>query len=136
MSKHWRRGALAVLVAVAVLVPGASGLAAGTKASGVPAKLVGTWTRKVTSADMKREGVTDIAAGLAWTLTIKKSGAASLAGIRFWTGPVRPAGANRIHINVGFAYPNVYKWRVLTLTKISEFVPTRAAVLQGVWKRK
>jgi hypothetical protein len=82
----------------------------------VPAKLIGTWTRKVTAADVKREHATDIAtgdvSGTVWALTINKGGNASLAGVRYWTGPVRGAGLNRVHLDVGLRYPNVYNWQI------------------------
>jgi hypothetical protein len=147
MGRHRRAGVLVGALAVLmIVVPAASGISAASKATAVPAKLVGTWTRKVTSADVKREHPTDptgdskIAAGQVWRLTIKKSGPATLSGPYYWVGPITPAGANRVHISVYVAYPNVYRWRVsgrlLTLTKISDYLPTRAAVLQGIWKRK
>lgn len=144
----WRKTALwccAGVLAVAVVIPVPSGMSAVTETSAVPAKLVGTWTRKVTSADVKRENMTDqdvidAGAGTVWTLRITKRSPASLYGIKYFTGPIIPAGANRVHIFVGFFYPNVYKWRVsgrlLTLTKVNDSLPIRAAVLRGVWKRK
>ena len=151
MSRHWRNRsgwAVAAVLTAALVVPVADGIAAATKAGAVPAQLVGQWTRKVTAADVKRAGAPlfgGIPAGSVWTLTIKKSGAASVSskgqGPPF-TGKIVSAGANRVHINVGFLFPNVYRWRVsgrlLTFTKISES-PTqadRAAVFWGVWKRK
>ena len=136
-----------MIVAAALIVPVAGGIAA-TEASAFPAQLVGRWTRTVTAADLKREGVTDPAAGTVFTLTIKKSGAASLSGktpgvedqTPPFTGPIAPAGANRVHINVAFAFPNVYRWsvsgRLLTFTKISDHFHVNAAVFSGVWKRK
>jgi len=135
----------AVGVVAVVIVPGASGVAAESRASAVPAKLVGSWTRKVTRADVKRQHyVTDPFTGniigTVWTLAIKKSGDASLAGIRYYTGPVEPVGANRAHFWLGFYDPNMYKWHVsgrrLTLTKVSDSFTLRAAVLTGVWKRR
>jgi hypothetical protein len=132
----------AVVLVVALVVPLAGGIEAEAKTSAVPAKLVGQWTRKVSSADVKREHAVDVAtgdvSGTVWTLAIKKSGGASLAGIRYWTGRLRLAGKNRVHIDVGLPYPSIYKWQVsgrqLTLRKVVDF-PLRAAVLQGVWKR-
>jgi hypothetical protein len=141
------RSSVAV-VTVAVVVPVASGgFAAVTHTSAVPAKLVGQWTRKVTRADVNRErahmtpqDAIDAGPGIVWTLTIQRNGKGSLGGVTYWTGPVVPAGANRVHINGGIPYPNVYKWRVfgrlLTLAKISDSLGLRATVLSGVWKRK
>ena len=140
--------AVALVVTAVLIVPVAGGIAAATEASAFPAQLVGRWTRTVTATDLKREGVTDPPAGTVFTLTIMKSGAASLSGktpgvkdqTPPFTGPIVPAGANRVHINVAFAFPNVYRWRVsgrlLTFTKISDNFHTNAAVFSGVWKRK
>src|SRR5262245_43202180 len=142
--RHRHAGALAGAIAVlSAVVPVAGGIASGQRASALPAKLVGTWTRKVTAADVKRENAVDIStgdvSGTVWTLAIKKSGAASVSGVRYWAGPVRRAGRNRVHIDVGFHYPNVYWWQVsgrqLALRKVNDSLPLRAAVLQGVWKR-
>ena len=134
--------AVAVVAAAALIVPVAGGMAAATKAGAFPAQLVGRWTRTVTAADVKREGVPEPAAGTVFTLTIKKSGAASLSSTAqdHFTGRIVPAGANRVHINVAFVFPNVYRWRVsgrlLTFTKISDNFHTNAAVFWGVWTRK
>ncbi len=149
MGRRTRKAALqcsAVVLAVAVVVPVASGIAAATKAGAFPAQLVGPWTRTVTAVDVKRSGSTDVAAGSVWTLTIKKSGAASISGrggglaLPGHTGHIVPAGANRVHIYVPFVFPNVYRWRVsrrlLTFTKISDKLGTNAPVFPGVWKRK
>jgi hypothetical protein len=134
----------AIFIVGGVLVAGASGVAAERRATTVPVRLVGEWAGRVTSADVKREhGAVDIAtgdvSGTFWTLTIKKSGASSLSCIRYWSGRVQPAGVSRVHINIGIPYPNVYRWRVtgrrLTLRKVNDSLPVRAAVLQGVWRR-
>ena len=145
MGRHWRRAALrcaAVVLAVAVGIPVASGIAAETKASAVPAKLVGRWTRTVTSADIKRTGGYGVAAGTVCTLTIKKGGATHLdcTNIGGFDGNIVAAGVNRVHINLGITSPNVYRWRVsgrlLTFTTLRDDVSDREAAMQGVWKRK
>jgi hypothetical protein len=88
---------------------------------------------------MPQEAI-DAGAGTTWTLTIERNGKSSLAGIKYWTGTVDPAGPRRVHIYVGFYYANLYKWRVsgreLTLTKLNDSVSLRGTVLSGVWKRK
>ena len=150
MDRHWRKAVLrysAVVLAVAVVVPVASGIAAETKAGAFPAQLVGRWTRTVTRADVKRAGVPaaesgEVFAGAVFTLTIQKNGSASLRGTGSWSGPIVPAGANRVHINLPWVFANVYRWRVsgrlLTFTKISDSdrLHFRDAVFWGVWKRK
>jgi hypothetical protein len=144
MSRHWRMAVLhsvAVVVAVAAVLPAASGLAAVTSTGALPAQLIGTWTRKVTSADIKRTGGNGITAGSVWTLTIKKSGYATISGSAgAFEGYVHAAGAGRFRTSLGIGIPAVYKWRVsgrlLTLTKVSDPTPDREAVFEGVWKRK
>ena len=148
MCAHWRKAAWrcsAVMLAVAMVVPVASGIAAGTQTSAVPAKLIGTWTRKVTSADVKRAGALGIPAGSVCTITVKKSGVFNsyvfcTRGVGGFDGNITPAGTNRVHINLGLSNPNVYRWRVsgrlLTFTKISDPVQDRAVVFWGVWKRR
>jgi hypothetical protein len=109
----------------------ASGIAAEREASAVAPKLVGQWTRKVTSADVKRErahmtpqDVIDAGAGIVWTLDDQEK-RQGVAGRREVPRRLRhPGRANRVHSNVGFFYANVYKWRVsgrlLTLTKVND----------------
>jgi hypothetical protein len=136
---------LAVVLAVAVAVPVASGIAAVTQTRAVPARLVGTWTRNVTSAEVKRANAAGILAGSVCTLTIKKSGILNASvfctrGVGGFDGIITPAGTNRVHINLGLSGQNVYRWsvsgRLLTFTKIRDPVQDRVAVFWGVWKRK
>ena len=145
MGRHSLRCS-AVALTVAVLVPPASGIAAVQRTSAVPAKLVGTWTRTVTSADTRRAHAVGTQPGV-YLLSIKKSGAVSITGTAVGqpiTGKIVAAGLNRVHINISIVTPNVYSWRVsgrlLTFTKISEsadvFGRDRSAVMWGVWKRK
>jgi hypothetical protein len=142
MGRRWRETLLLVALAVGVVVPVASGIAAVTQTSAVPAKLVGKWTRKVTSADVKRTGGYGVSAGTVCTLTVKRSGVAHLdcTNIGGFGGTIVPAGANRVHINLGIPSPDVYKWRVsgrlLTFTKVKDTVADREAAMEGVWKRK
>ena len=114
------------------------------KTSAVPAPLVGTWTRKVTSADVKHAGATGIPAGSICTLTIKagvlNASVICTKGVGRFDGIVDPAGANRVHIKLGLSDPDVYSWhvsgRLLTFTKVKDTVPDREAVFLGVWQRK
>ncbi len=148
MGRRTRKAALqcsAVVLAVAVVVPVASGIAAVSRPSAVPAKLVGKWTRTVTRADVKRGGGLVLMAGHVFTLTITKSGSstvscAGLGGLCTADGKIVPAGINRVHINVGAPTPSLYGWRVsgrlLTFTKLKDSVPDRVEIMWGVWKRK
>lgn len=133
---------VAAVLTAALVVPVADGIAAATEANAVPAKLVGRWTRKITAADVKRTGAFEILTGSVCTLTIKKSGAASVVctGVGGFDGLIVTAGTNRVHIDLGLPGSNVYRWRVsgrlLTFTRISDPIADRAAAFWGVWKRK
>jgi len=102
-------GSSAFILTVAGVVPAASGIAArtkgsvGTQAGAFPVKLVGTWTRKVTSADVKRTSGYGIPPGTVCTLTIKKNGAARLGctNIGGFDGTIVPASTNRVRVNLG-----------------------------------
>ena len=147
MYRRWRKAALrcsAVVLAVAAVVPAATGIAASTHARAFPARLVGVWTRTVTEADAQRAGAGQGFVGAHCILTIKKSGrdnASVLLGPgTSLVGGVVPAGKGRVHIQLGSPAANVYRWklagRLLTLTKISDPAGDRVAVFVGVWKRK
>jgi len=130
-------------------VPFAGGFAAATEASAVPAKLVGRWSRTVTSSDLKRAKVPPISvpAGV-WSMVIKKDGsfdaarrAATASG---FAGRLTATAAGRLAIEMPFCAggfgPNVYRWRVvgklLTITKVSDKCGERVAVFTGIWKKK
>jgi hypothetical protein len=139
----------AVILVLAVVVPVASGVAAGTsrsvgtQASAVPPHLVGTWTRTVTRADVKRTGAHGIPVGTVCTLTVKNSSGESrlvcTKNVDPLFGFVVRAGSGRVHINLGLAHPDVYTWRVsgplLTFTKVEDTVRDRVAAMEGVWRR-
>jgi hypothetical protein len=107
----------------------------------VPSKLVGTWTRTVTKADIDRAKAYGLSAGTVWTFVARKNGTGSVAGPagRF-DGSLIPAGANRLHINLGTSCPNVYTWRVsgrtLTFAKVNDCQPDRVGAFVGVWHKK
>ncbi len=148
MARHWRMvvACSAFALGIAVVWAG-SAIGAPGQTNAVDAKLVGKWTRKVTSTDIKRTGIpasiVPIPAGSVWTLTIKKSGQASIAGppsLGGFTGTVVPAGPNEVHVKLGHPEPDVYRWavsgRTLTFTKVSDPVVDRYVVFWGAWKRK
>ena len=140
-------GLVAVAVAVSLVAPAASGIAAVANTSAVPAPLVGKWTRTVTVADVKRVGATfPVHAGMICTLTIKKDGVLNAAIICTggqkggFKGTIDVAGPNRVHIKLSEPVPDVYSWhvsgRLLTLTKVKDTFANRVAVFWGVWHRK
>ena len=127
-------GRLVATGAVA-LVAGVAGASAAA-----PPQLVGTWKRTVTAADVKRAHSTGIPSDSAWTLIVRKSGVAFVGGnVGQFNGKIVPAGANRVHVNLGTPCPNVYAWRVagrtLTFTKEKDCEPDRVAAFNGTWKR-
>ena len=148
MATHVRRQAVVpALVGFALvlsLMATAGAVAASTRARAVSPKLVGQWTRTVSKADVQREEAFAGLAGAHCTLTVKTTGASKIvcpgpASVNF-SGPITSKGSNRIQISLGDLNPNTYKWRVngrlLTLTKIKDSNPDRAAGMAGVWKRK
>ena len=141
MGRPWRAQALRCSVAVLAIAV-ASGCGGGTHKITDFGALVGQWTRTVTGADVKRSGATGIPAGSVWTFTVKKGGAAHIAGSTgdAFDGTVVNAGANRIHIELGLSCPCAYRWSIsgqqLTFTKTNDPVGDRVAVFWGVWQRK
>ena len=150
-----RLGLLVVLVAtlvVAAVALTANGFAAVAGKNAFPPQLVGTWTRTLTKADVKRAQVVPVEvdharAGLVVRLIVKSNGAAELKP-RGDNGPVRfqgrlvPVGTDRVHIaGMPLDVPNVYRWRVsgrlLTMAKISDrdISGLRDAWFVGVWHR-
>ena len=158
MGGHWRKAALrhsAVVLAVAVLVPVASGIAAATDAAALPAKLVGVWSRNLTQANLNKYGLSRAFHPVGvYTIVVKKRGDVdvylpgkyragckacyptfpiffSAAGARVTIGPDLECSGTR----------GVYGWKVsgraLTLKLIADKTcRPREALFPGVWKRK
>jgi hypothetical protein len=121
-------------------VPIPSGIAAGTRTSTFPSKLVGKWTRIPTDADVRRAHATGINSGTVWTLTVQKNGSAVISGSAgTFSGPIVPAGPSRVHLNFLTPPSDTYAWRAsgktLTFTKVKDSVPDRVAVFNGVWHK-
>jgi len=142
MGKRWRKAAWrcwAVVLAVAVVIPVAS--AAETKASAVPAELVGQWTRTVTAADWKRAGATGFVTSFVgpFTMAVKAKGKVSIID---FTARFSPLSGGRLSISgVPVCYPKkgLYRWKVanrrLTLTKLKDTCAAEVGLFTGVWKR-
>ena len=142
---------LAVVLTVAVLVPVASGIAAGISANTVPASLVGRWTRTVTEAELHRYGDYADRPGV-WSLVFTRAGAAMTfepgstcfnAGCDPALYPVAVVGASMTLRPATFLChtKGTYAWKVsagsLTLKATADKqCPSRVALLTGVWKRK
>lgn len=142
ISSAGRTGAFIIAVAAAATVGAVGSRAAPRSPAAVPAKLVGTWTRKVTASDVARAHSTGIPPGTVWTLTVKPNGAAVVGspGIVTFGGKVIPAGVGRARLELGLASPDVYRWsgttRRLTFDKIRDPVADRVAVFSGAWRRR
>ena len=131
------------LLLIVSLAVAAAATAAISSASAVPAPLVGKWTRKVTSTDVKHTGATGIPAGSICTLTINNgvlNASVVCTKVGGFEGIIDPAGTNRVHIKLGQPNPDIYGWhvsgRLLTFTKVRDTVPDREAVFSGVWQRE
>jgi hypothetical protein len=127
-------GRLVATVAVALVV-GVAGAGAAA-----PPQLVGKWTRTVTQPDITRAHANGLTPGSFWTLVVRKSGTAFAGGSAGqFSGTIVPAGANRVHVNVGTACQNVYTWhtsgKTLTFAKVKDCEPDRVAAFNGVWRK-
>ncbi len=157
MGRRWRKAAWrrwAVLVTVAMVVPVASGIAAATRASAVPAKLVGVWSRNVTQANWNKygQGRAGFPVGV-WSIVIKKNGdvefyvpGSYVTGCKACVPDVVTDFTIRAtSLTVGpvpvCSTKGIYSWKVsgrlLTLRAIADKkCGAREALLSGLWKRK
>src|SRR5262249_22039166 len=149
-SPNLTRRHTALAFVVAALVPATSLAEPARGASSPPAKLVGSWTRTITAADVRRSGAQTLLEGAVCTVTIKpttfKKGpyrgwmparSACVNGAGTHVGWIVPAGANRIHINLGYASQSTYTWRVsgrrLTFDVRDDESADRRAAFVGTW---
>ena len=157
MGWRWRKAALrysAVVLAVAVVVPVASGIAAAMEASAVPSKLVGAWSRNATHANWNKYDSAGYPVGV-WTMVVKKSGGVDL----YTPGGYKPGCIAKKtcipdfstafavagpHLTVATvpvcATKGTYAWKVsgrsLALKVIADKqCGPREALFNGVWKR-
>ena len=148
MGRHWRGGAVAVVLAGSLVVPVTSGIAAATRTGAVPKTVAGAWSRKLTKVGAPF-GV--------WTMVIKKGGRVdfytpdrlyspgciakrtctpdSSTTFTFTDGRLTIASAPPCGMRKG-----TYAWKVtgrsLTLRVISDPNCTdRQIVMSGVWTR-
>ena len=139
MGGHSRRAAWrysALVLAVAVIIPVASGIAATTHTGAVPAKLVGRWSRSANAATFA-----------SWSMVIKKSGAVAFyqPGTSYvdFTTTFNATMGGRLNVGVVPICQTkaVYRWKVsgklLTIKKVSDpQCPDRVGLYSGVWQRK
>src|SRR5262249_16940742 len=122
-------------------IPAASGIAAGTKANAIPAKLRGQWTRNVTAADWKRAGATGFVMSFVGPtpMAVKASGDVNIID---FIAKFSPLPGRRLSISgVPVCYPKrgLYRWGAathrLTLTKLKDPCAAEVGLFAGVWKR-
>jgi hypothetical protein len=103
-----------VVLTLLVLVPGSTASAQATKAGTVPQKLVGSWSRNVTAADIKKAGgyASFVSQGI-WSLTIKRSGEIDLYrpdGQKLESGPFTGLSKGRFRAEIGCRPFGTYRW--------------------------
>ena len=133
----------ALLLAGVAVEASTAGTSQHVSRAGAPPKLVGVWTRKVTSADVKRVSGTSVPVGTAVKLTIHKNGAVTVDAPSFRNadGTITSAGVNRFRISFGPFGSGNGVWHVtgsrLTISgvSLSLFVDSRV-LLAGVWTRR
>ncbi len=158
MGRHWRRGALAVVLVTCMAVPVTSAIARATKAASLPYYLpptvVGAWNRNVTQANWSKYKQSGFPVGV-WTIVVSKGG-----GVEVYTpGGYRPGCiatktcipdfSTSFFIIRSLTIASVpvcttkgtYGWkasgRSLTLKAIADRqCGPREALFTGVWKRK
>jgi hypothetical protein len=135
-----KRFVAAIVFLVALPITSSAGAVGRHRA--LSSRLVGSWTRVVSSADVKRSGSYGIPPSSVWTLRIKPNGSASafnpsIGGI---DGTIVAEGAGRVRIDIGIPAPNLYTWHAskqsLTFAKVKDSVQDRIAVFVGTWRRK
>jgi len=155
VGKHM--SAVAVALAVFVAVPLTSGAADAAKTGGVPAELVGVWSRSVTKANWKKYGITPGLPGESggypvgvWTIVVKKSGSISAYSpngyiancatcLADFKQRFSSAGAVLTFAPEPCSAKGLYRWKVagsaLTLGLVADKCGERKALFIGLWKR-
>ena len=129
-------------------------VAPAAPAGGVPAKLLGTWTRTITASDWKKAGYGTNVTGL-FTMTVKPNGHFAVNVPRntaFSTGvpwqvsfSARADGQMTVGpmgecVSDGFLDAGAYRWKVagrtLTITKVRDKCAFEVRWFVGSWKRK
>ena len=145
-----RLGIAATLAAVSTCFLAAAAAPAG----GVPAKLLGTWTRTITAADWKKAGFGTNVIGL-WKMTVKPNGHFAVnvpPNTAFSTGiawqisfSARAGGQMTIGpmgecVTGGILDAGAYRWKVagrtLTISKVRDKCAIEVGVFAGSWTQK
>ena len=136
------------LASLALAFPLTSGIAAGTRTSTVPARLVGTWGKMVTQATWHKSGVYGELAGH-WKITIAKTGRTTLVAPPpppSYTLTTMPASTSGTSLVFGPTADGVcpargsYTWNISGSTLVLKVVkdgcsPRRVLMTAGSWKR-
>jgi opacity protein-like surface antigen len=117
----------------------AVGVATATAAP-PPDPMLGTWTRTVTKADVKRAHSKKVVAGSKWTLVVgKETSRATSPGSKPFKGAIVIATATTVNIELG-AENCLYVWHragnTLLFILSSDPNHNRQAILVGTWKRR
>ena len=131
-----------LLAGVAVEASTAGPSQHGNRAA-APPRLVGVWSRKVTSADVKRVSATSVPVGTAVRLIVHRSGAVTVSAPSFGNadGTIASAGVNRFRLNFGPYGRGTGVWHVtgsrLAISGVSlDLTVDSRVLLTGVWTRK
>ena len=105
-----------------------------------PDPMLGTWTRTVTKADVKRAHSKKVVAGSKWTLVIGgETSRATSPGRKPFKGAIVIAAPTLVNIELGLENC-LYGWRrtgnTLLFTLRSDPNHNREAILVGTWKRR
>lgn len=127
---------LALLAALGLALVGV----AVASAAPPPDPLLGTWTRTVTKADVKRAHSKKVVAGSKWTFVIgKETSRATSPGSKPFKGSVTIAAPTLVNIELG-EENCLYGWRragnTLIFTLRSDPNANRMAILVGTWKHR
>src|SRR3954471_21039758 len=128
---------LIVLLAVGLAL---SVVDATATAAPPPDPMLGTWTRTVTKADVKRAHSKRVVAGSKWTLVIgAETSRATSPGTRPFKGASATGGPTLVNVELG--HENcLYGWRraanTLLFSLTSDPNHNREAILVGTWKRR
>lgn len=134
-------GTAAAVLVLAAPVPAAH----RSTVAKLSAKLVGSWSRKITQSDVARgkpQMPAPVLVGAACRFSVQPTGAARLACghlIPALSGQLVPLSGNTFRITLGDGRPNSYRWSVsgshLTLTPVSDPSHDRQTIFHGTWRR-
>lgn len=140
MTGKWAWTAVAAAAALVVAAP-----APAAPQAKLSTKIVGSWSRKISSSDVARGKPlmpATVLIGATCKLSVQSTGATRLDCGRLvgaLNGQLVPLSANAVRITLGDGRPNSYRWSVsgghLTLTAVSDPSHDRQTIFRGTWQR-